>query len=138
MLRASSREGGLGGPSSVGAQLSEDRSRRLDTSRNPSPDAVFQSLEDSLATLKAETGLQLGFDYQATWQLSHDNTLGTLQASSGKARILGKWDLINRAVSFICMICCVRVLHRTFQMTWMISLITRLSSTRGLAWGCGK
>jgi porin len=98
---------GFGGPKSVGRQLEEDAARRVTTSRNPDIDAFFQPAEDSLAQLNEKHGLKLGFDYQATWQHASHSLYGDTQASSGQARMIGKWELIGRgtenhgSISFI-------------------------------------
>ncbi len=88
--------GGLGGPQSVGPQLQEDAAKRETISRRPGWDAIFQPAEDSLERLKQLHGLQIGVDYQALYQTATDSLTDEDQASSGNARVLGKWQLAGR------------------------------------------
>jgi len=88
--------GGLGGPQSVGPQLEEDAAQRKTMSRRPRVDAVFQPAEDSLERLRQISGLQIGLDYQALYQTATDSLTDEGQASSGSARMFGKWQLLGR------------------------------------------
>ncbi len=89
-------EAGLGGPQSVGAQLEEDAAQRKTMSRRPGVDAVFDPAENSLKRLKQISGLQAGLDYQALYQTATDSLTNQDQASSGSARLFGKWQLLGR------------------------------------------
>jgi porin len=92
----SAAKAGLGGPQSVGPQLQEDAAQRKTMSRRPGVDAIFQPAEDSLERLRQISGLQVGLDYQALYQTATDSLSGDGQASSGSARMFGKWQLLGR------------------------------------------
>jgi porin len=92
----SAAKAGLGGPQSVGPQLQEDAAQRKTLSRRPRVDAIFQPAEDSLERLRQISGLQVGVDYQAFYQSSTDSLSDDGQASSGNARMFGKWQLVGR------------------------------------------
>jgi porin len=92
----SAAKAGLGGPQSVGPQLQEDAAQRKTMSRRPGVDAIFQPAEDSLERLRQISGLQVGLDYQALYQTATDSLTSDGQASSGSARMFGKWQLLGR------------------------------------------
>ena len=88
-------EAGLGGPQSVGPQLQEDAAQRETLSRRPGVDAFFDPAEASLERLREISGLQVGLDYQAVYQAATDSLTEETQASSGSARLFGKWQLLG-------------------------------------------
>jgi porin len=94
ILRGAARAG-LGGPQSVGPQLQEDAAQRQTMSRRPGVDAIFQPFEGSLERLRQISGLQVGLDYQALYQKATDSLTDEDQASSGSARMFGKWQLLG-------------------------------------------
>ncbi len=91
----SAAKAGLGGPQSVGPQLQEDADQRKAMSRRPGVDAIFQPAEARLERLRQISGLQVGLDYQALYQSATDSFTNQDQASSGSARMFGKWQLLG-------------------------------------------
>lgn len=87
---------GIGGPQSVGPQLEEDAAQRQSTSRRPVVDAYFRPFDSSLERLRRISGLRVGLDYQALYQTATDSLTVEDYASSGSARMFGKWQLLGR------------------------------------------
>ncbi|MGI9373841.1 MAG: carbohydrate porin [Hyphomicrobiales bacterium] len=94
-LEASSKTT-IGGPQTAPAQLEEDRLRKQQTSRLPGLDAVFDPLETAKQDLRAAIGLDLGFDYQAAYQLGTSSVTGIDEGAAGHARLIGNWTLFGR------------------------------------------
>ncbi|MGI9483103.1 MAG: carbohydrate porin [Hyphomicrobiales bacterium] len=86
----------LGGPQSASAQLEEDRLRRQEDSRSPGLDAFFDPFEQDKQTLKEQTGLDIGLDYQLLYQHSTNTVSGNDEATAGHARMLGNWALFDQ------------------------------------------
>ncbi len=86
----------IGGPQTAPAQLEEDRLRREQSSRLPGLDAVFDPFEDAKAELRDGIGLDLGFDYQAAYQLGTSSVTGIDEGAAGHARLIGNWTLFDR------------------------------------------
>ncbi len=87
----------LGGPGSASAQQETDRLRRLADSRWPGLDRTIDPAETALGRLRENTGLALSFDYQAMYQHSSHSLNGQDKAASGQLRMIGTWELANRA-----------------------------------------
>jgi porin len=88
---------GLGGPTSVGAQLEEDDEVKEPAIRIPAIDKFFQPWFDWKRRLNENYGLQLGLDYNALYQGASE-TLPNKEdkAASGALRFFGRWTLVNR------------------------------------------
>jgi porin len=88
---------GLGGPQSAGAQQEADRERRLQDSRNPDFDALFDPIEQAKERLAETTGLNLSFDYQVLYQTATASLAGTHDGAAGQVRLIGRWNLLNKS-----------------------------------------
>ena len=91
-------EGGLGGPSSVRAQLEEDDRLPDPVRRFPRFDSVFKPWFDFKSRVNEDYGLKFGVNYTAVYQgLNADASLtGEDTASTGIARLYGSWTLLGR------------------------------------------
>ncbi|MGI9364805.1 MAG: carbohydrate porin [Rhizobiaceae bacterium] len=86
----------LGGPGSAQAQQEQDRLRRMQESRLPELDLALDPVEQALQGLRESVGLSLSFDYQALYQQANNSLTRVDQSSSGQARMVGNWNLLNR------------------------------------------
>ena len=86
----------IGGPASAQAQQEQDRLRRLEDSRLPEFDRALDPVEQALQGLRESVGLSLSFDYQTLYQQATHSLTGINKSSSGQARMIGNWNLLNR------------------------------------------
>jgi len=88
--------GGLGGPSSVSAQITQD----ADQAQAPGvPSVVPRSdpVADGLDRLDGAVGLRLGFDYNALYQWV-SRSPASQNAAAQAIRLYGTWTLVNRGM----------------------------------------
>ena len=87
---------GIGGPTSVGAQLEEDDEIKDPAVRFPKIDKFLQPWFDWKKWLNEQYGLQLGLDYNILYQNASETLTSEDQAASGALRLFGRWTLLNR------------------------------------------
>ncbi len=81
---------GIGGPTSVGAQLEEDDEVKVPAIRIPVIDAFLKPWFDWKKRLNEKYGFQLGLDYNVLYQRASETLTNEDQAASGALRLFGR------------------------------------------------
>jgi len=86
----------FGGPSSVGAGLTEDRAPKTPWYRFPGAERRLRPYFDWKERLNERYGMAFGVDYTTLYQVATESAGHENQAASGIARLFGTWTLVDR------------------------------------------